>query len=90
MNGYEPGIPRLTSGVSAVVMAAVSLAVFVILPAGMDTRNDAGTSTASHVVTVGSAGVGAGGASVNLHAVHEPESSQALCTSVNADHAQDS
>jgi len=56
MNHYETSTPRVTFGIAAVAMTAMTLAVLVLLPAEMRAYDDP-ASTLSGVVTAASAGV---------------------------------
>ena len=65
MNSYETSVPRVTFGIAAAAMTAVTLAVFVLLPAEMRAYEDP-TSTLSGIVTAASAAVHASALSAKL------------------------
>jgi hypothetical protein len=84
MNRYENSSPRVTVGIAAAAMTAMTLAVLVLLPAEMRAYDDS-TSTLSGVVTAASAGI----RSANLDSGLAPVSASVPCTRVEGDRAQE-
>jgi hypothetical protein len=87
MNHYEVSIPRVILGIGAVAMTAITLAVFVLLPAAMRAYDDP-TSTLSGIVSAAAAGADARAASVNFDSVGRPTSASGQCTTVERNHVQ--
>jgi hypothetical protein len=88
MNGYEPSIPRVTFGIVAVAMTAMTLAVLVLLPAEIRVYDDP-TSTLSAIVATASAGIGASATSAKLDSLVTPVAASVPCIMVDQDHAQE-
>jgi len=84
MNHYEIPTPRVTFGIAAVAVTAMTLAVLVLLPAEMRAYDDP-TSTLSGIVIAASAGV----QSTNLDSASTPVSASVPCTMVESDRAQE-
>ena len=83
MNHYESSTPRVTFGIAAVAMTAMTLAVLVLLPAEMRAYDDP-ASTVSGIVTAGSAGVQS-----TLDSARTPVSASVPGTMVESDRAQE-
>ena len=88
MNRYEISFTRVILGIGAVAMTAITLAVFVLLPAAMRAYDDP-TSTLSGVITAAAAGADARAASVNLDSLGRPTSASGQCTTVERNRAQE-
>ena len=71
MNHYETSTPRVTFGIAAVAMTAMTLAALVLLPAQIRAHDDP-ASTLSGIVTAASAGVHTGVAGANLDSAGTP------------------
>ena len=84
MNHYETSTPRVTFGIAAVAMTAMTFAVLVLLPAEMRAYDDP-TSTLSGIVTAASVGA----QSANLDSGGAPVSASVPCTMVVSDRAQE-
>ena len=84
MNHYETSTPRVTFGIAAVAMTAMTLAALVLLPAEMRAYDEP-ASTLSGVVTAASAGI----QNANLDSAWTPVSASVPCTMVESDRAQE-
>jgi hypothetical protein len=88
MNRYETSTPRVTLGVAAVAMTAMTLAALVLLPAEMRAYDDP-TSTLSGVVTAASAAVPTETDETNLGSAQTLVSTTVHCPMVERDRAQE-
>lgn len=81
MNGYKTSIPGAIFGLAALAMTALTLEVFVILPAEIDRSDDLGPL--SGVVTAASAGVSAIAAGSDPDSFRQPTSAPVSRTTVH-------
>jgi hypothetical protein len=82
MNRYQPSIPRVTFGIAAVAMTAITIGVSVVIPAKMDSGSrEPRLLAASKVDLPASTDVVAGSASIDVVAVHERGLATVPCTS---------
>jgi hypothetical protein len=82
MNRYQPLIPRVTFGIAAVAMTAITIGVSVIMPAKMDSDSPEPRVLEALTVTApASTGDVTGSDSVDVVAVHKAGLSAVPCIS---------
>jgi hypothetical protein len=79
MRRYETSTPRVASGITAVAMTAITIAVLVVMPARMEAHGHEPGMPAASKVTPPASTSAVAGATIDVVAVHEPELATAPC-----------